>query len=93
MAEGPLHRESETFWLWPENAAVFTAWQELQTQWRVGMGGATGMDYAGVRAYLDECGPGPSEERRALFASLRACEHACLRAWRESNDHQAGSGA
>lgn len=93
MADGPVHRESEVFWLWPENAAAFAVWQELQTQWRVGMGGATGMDYAGVRAYLDECGPEPGEERRALFASIRACENACLYAWGEQREKQeAGRG-
>lgn len=88
MAAGPLHRDSETFWLWPENAESFAVWQSLQTQWRVGMDGPTGMDYAGVRAYLDECGPGPGEERRALFASIRACEHATLRAWGEQREKQ-----
>jgi hypothetical protein len=41
--------------LWPCNVPTWLHWQEVQTQWRVGgMGGATGLDYAGVRAYLDD---------------------------------------
>lgn len=28
-------------------------WQAAQTQWRVGFGGATGLDYAGVAALAD----------------------------------------
>lgn len=48
------------------------------------MGGATGLDYAGVRAYLDEQGL-QGEERRDIFDGIRAAESATREAWREKN--------
>ena len=38
--------------LWPENVASVDLFLAVETQWRVGMGGATGLDYAGVRAAM-----------------------------------------
>ena len=54
----------------------------MQTQWRTGMGGATGLDYAGVCAYMDECGMKP-KQRKNTFDGIRAAENATLRAWGE----------
>lgn len=54
----------------------------MQTQWRVGMSGPTGLDYQGVSAYLDLRGIGP-EQRRELFELLQACERATLDVWAE----------
>lgn len=64
-------------YLWPCNVGTWRHWCELQTQWRVGVNGATGMDYAGVRAYLDECGL-TGDERRDVWAGIRACERGTL---------------
>ena len=74
-------------YLWPCNLDAWHAWCELQTQWRHGMGGPTGLDYAGVRAYLDELGH-LGDERRALFSGLRAAEHATLEAWAEKRQRE-----
>lgn len=52
------------------------------------MAGVTGLDYAGVRAYLDECGIEPGEDRRELFACLRACERAVLEVLEERSSKQ-----
>ena len=77
----------EFIYVWPEYEPVWLHWQALQTQWRVGgMGGATGLDYAGVRAYLDEVGLSPGEERRELWACLVACELEALNAWAAIRD-------
>ena len=38
------------FNLWPENVPAFDLFQQVQTQWRIGFAGPTGLDYAGVRA-------------------------------------------
>lgn len=46
------------------------------------MGGATGLDYAGVRAYLDESGLA-GDERKDIFTGIRAAEGATLQAWAE----------
>ena len=54
----------------------------MQTQWRIGRGGATGLDYAGVRAYLDEAELG--EARRDVWRGILACERATLEVWAEN---------
>jgi len=67
------------FYLWPECLDTFEHWRQLQTQWRVGgMGGVTGLDYAGVSAYLALCGPRSAKERKALFMELRVMEASAL---------------
>jgi len=59
--------------------AAWDVWCDVQTQWRHGMGGATGLDYAGVRAHLDELGLS-GEERSEVYAGIRAAERATLEA-------------
>lgn len=64
-------------YLWPENERAWACWCGVQTQWRVGTAGVTGLDYAGVRAFLDEellVG----DERREVFAGIRAAESETL---------------
>ena len=36
--------------LWPDNVDSFIVFQSLSTQWRVGMNGATGLDYGVIPA-------------------------------------------
>lgn len=63
----------------------------MQTQWRVGMSGATGLDYAGVRAWLDECGPSQRKhpgKRREMFLGIQAAERGTLDAWAEQRKQQ-----
>ena len=81
----PVH----THYLWPECVPIWQAWQALQTQWRVGMGGATGLDYAGVRAWLDECGPEDRAQRREWFECIQAAERATLDVWAEQRQNDA----
>ncbi len=54
----------------------------MRTQWRVVMGGATGLDYTAVLAYLRECGM-KSKERKQIFEGIQAAETATLLAWSE----------
>lgn len=69
-------------YLWPDAVAAWACWQGVQTQWRIGMSGATGLDYAGVRAYLDEHGlHGP--ERLETWDCICAAERATLDVWAE----------
>lgn len=70
-------------YLWPENEQTWGVWLQCQTQWRVGMSGATGLDYAGVRALLDEIDWTPGPERRQIFDGVRVLERATLEAWAE----------
>lgn len=44
------------------------------------MSGATGLDYAGVRAYMDEQHLA-GDDRKDIFTGIRAAERATLDAW------------
>jgi hypothetical protein len=69
----------------PEAEPVLRAWLAVQTQWRVGMAGPTGLDYAGVEAALrlrDE------DDRAGVFAGLQVCEAAMLEALRERRERE-----
>ena len=89
--EADAEQEVELVYIWPECADVWHHWQALQTQWRVGAAGATGLDYAGVRAYLDECDVRPGPDRSELFALLRECEDEALSTWARIADQQAAA--
>lgn len=70
-------------YLWPCNLAVFNAWQSLHTQWRVGMDGKTGLDYAAVSAYLRDALAVKPKDRPEYFKGLQAMEAATLKVWSE----------
>lgn len=80
--------EDQVVWLWPCNEQAWLHWCEVQTQWRgIGMGGATGLDYASVTAYLREAVP-KRKPRADIFEGIRAAERATLAVWaaaRENN--------
>jgi hypothetical protein len=73
-------KDETEFHLWPENVLAWNHWKEVETQWRVGMAGATGLDYAGVRAWLLEAGL-TDAERLDVFRGIKACERGTLEAW------------
>jgi hypothetical protein len=76
----------ELCYLWPCNVRAWNVWQQVQTQWRVGMGGREGLDYGGVQVYLASL-PGLRPKARAeLWAGLRAMEHAALAVWAEQRE-------
>lgn len=78
--------QEEIAYLWPDNVAAWDHWGAVQSQWRYGgMGSATGLDYAGVRAYLDEQGL-QGEERSDIFAGICAAERATLTAWKQKQE-------
>lgn len=79
LRAGVQEPEPDIGYLWPCNVAAWNVWCELQTQWRTGMGGRTGLDYAGVRAHLDELGL-CGDERREIYDGVRAAESAHLEA-------------
>ena len=79
---GATQSQEQVAWLWPCNVEAWGHWCWVQTQWRSGMGGSTGLDYAGVRAYMDEVGiTGP--DRQELFRAFQLCERECLQEWAE----------
>lgn len=70
--------EEEVAYLWPCNVRAWGVWSDVQTQWRyAASGNSTGMDYAAVRAHMDELGL-CGDERKEIYAGIRAAERARL---------------
>lgn len=63
--------------VWPENWPALDLFAALATQWRVGMNGATGLDYSAVPVVMDLHGIKP-EARRECFEDVRVMERAAL---------------
>ncbi|MFC5498133.1 DUF1799 domain-containing protein [Caenimonas terrae] len=82
--EAPVSETLEPFYLWPEHLAAFNFFLELGTQWRVGMDGATGLDYAAVIAHLRMAG----NESAETYHEIRALEAGALAAYREMRDRR-----
>lgn len=88
MAAGGREQE-DIVYLWPDNVVAWGVWCDLQTQWAHSHGGPSGLQYAGVRAHLDEMGFA-GDERRDIYAGVRAAERATLDALalkREQAEH------
>ena len=83
VADRPAVPADEPFYLWPELAAGFELWTRLQTQWRVGMAGPTGLDYSGVAAVMRMLGLRPKVQRERLW-QIQAMERAALDFWAET---------
>lgn len=84
--EGGASFENDEFWLWPENEDAFLFWLAVQTQWNVGMRGATGLNYSGVEVCLRRRGV-PSGERNRLFDLVQAMERATLDEWAKARSN------
>lgn len=69
-----------TYWLWPCNAPVWRIWGLVQTQWRTGMAGATGLDHTAVWATLREL-VHSRQQRHEAFEDICAMERATLEEW------------
>jgi hypothetical protein len=65
--------------VWPENERSWLIFVNLRTQWRMGFGGETGLDYSVLYRDLDDLGI-TGDERLRLKAEIRAMEHAALEA-------------
>jgi len=63
--------------VWPENWPAFSLFQYLQTQWRVSMGGPTGLDYNVMHHKLDRMNP-PPDEYDQLEDDIRVMEIVAL---------------
>lgn len=69
--------------IWPDNLAAFEIFSFLGTQWRVGMSGATGLDYNVVYRKMDRLSLAP-EEYDALERDIQIMESAALSKMHES---------
>lgn len=69
------------FYLWPESIPLWNLWHRVQTQWRIGLAGREGLDYAGLSAYLHEVARIKPRHFDATFSALQAMERVALDAW------------
>lgn len=74
--------EVKEFHLLPECVPVFDLWCMVQTQWRVGFEGRTGMDYGAVEAYM-RMSHNPLRRDPTTIHCLRVMEHAVLDVYAE----------
>jgi hypothetical protein len=79
--EGGSTPKQDLCYLWPCNVDTFNHWCRLQTQWRVGMSGATGLDYTAVTTYLRDIAGVKKKDLPERFAEIRAMEVATLNEW------------
>lgn len=69
--------------IWPDNLAAVNVFIALGTQWRVGMAGATGLDYGAIDPVMRLVGV-PRAERLEVFEDLRVLEDAALETMRKA---------
>jgi hypothetical protein len=72
----------DELYLWPENVPTWNLFQALSTQWLVGMGGATGLNYESVNIVMDHRRIA-RRDRQRVFEEIQAMERATLQAWSE----------
>lgn len=69
---------------WPENWPVYALFCKLQSQWRVGPGGATGLDYSVLMRLLDRMGLSASDYD-VWFNDIQLMEVEALNVMHESH--------
>lgn len=77
LDEADFSATSQPLALWPETLPPLRVFAALSTQWRVGFGGATGLDYGVLPTTLRLLGV-PRAEWPELFADIRTMERAAL---------------
>lgn len=81
MGDGYLDDPAQVDY-WPDNEIAIATFVAMGTQWRVGTGGATGLDYAALEPVLRLIGAAP-DEWTDTFDCVRTLERAALAAMRE----------
>jgi hypothetical protein len=71
--------------LWATNLQSFGVFEAMGTQWRMGMGGATGLDYQALPTVMDMIGL-DAEHRPAAFQDVRLMEREALHAMADSRE-------
>lgn len=76
-AELASHFEPEKTKVWPIHFDVLQVFNSLNTQWRMGLKGRTGIDYSVLPVVMDLHEINPTE-RKQMFADLKVMETAAL---------------
>lgn len=82
----PEAQQVEEIYLWPCNLPAWNCWHAIQTQWRIGMAGATGLDYPSVLAYLERIEGLSGPDLRERFELMQACERLALTEWAQRRE-------
>ena len=97
-ASGPSDKELEAFGLaredvmdnsvveiWEENWVPFLIFKDLVRQWRIGMGGPTGLDYSAL-PFVFDLHEVKRKKRQDVFDAIRQMEDEALRVMQEQNE-------
>ena len=71
--------------LWPENERAINLFTTLSTQWRIGMNGATGLDYSPFFARMDRMRLS-DDDYEILFDDIRIIESEALQIMNKKTD-------
>ena len=74
----------DTVEIWPDNESAVAVFCAMQSQWRVGFAGATGMDYAALPAVLSLLQI-PADQHPDTFYGLRTMEAEALAVMEKRN--------
>jgi len=74
---------AEILEIWPENWKSWRLFCQVSSQWRTGMGGATGLCYEAVYPLIDRAADNP-DEWDDLFEDVATMERAALTAMHET---------
>lgn len=69
--------------VWPENWQAWSIFCQVSTQWRIGMGGPTGLDYGAIYPLLDRIAQ-DAAEWMDLFEDLQIMERTALKQMSEN---------
>ena len=73
--------DTSDFEIWPENWIPFLVFSEVSTQWRVGAGGATGLDYVAVKCVMDLM---KIKKKYEVLRAIRTMESSALKTMNKS---------
>lgn len=73
-------QEKEHHEVWPENWPAVQVFCAMQTQWRIGMGPPTGLDYSALPSVMDLL---EIEDRSEAFRGMRVMEIEALEIFRK----------
>jgi len=74
--------------IWPENVRAYELFRSMRTQWRIGMAGPTGMDFAVAYRRMDRMRLMPAEYDR-LDQDLQVMELIALQVMHEQAEKRA----
>ncbi len=75
----------DDFTVFHDSAFALTLFTQLQTQWYVGMAGATGLNYAAVISVIALYEKSGTRQRE-LLEDIQALESGCLQGWTDNRD-------